>query len=74
MARSTSTNKLLPARCVGEKNIQPFELNLSICIKQLSKEIESASCLKGQSNEIFNPQFFLSFKPTLATDQWVKIV
>ena len=30
-------------------------------------------CLKGQSNEIFDLQFFSSFKPALATDQWVKI-
>ena len=29
--------------------------------------------LKGQSNEIFDPQFFSSFEPTWATDQWVKI-
>ena len=36
---------------------------------------ESASYyLKGQSNEIFDPQFFSSFEPTWATDQWVKIV
>ena len=30
--------------------------------------------LKGQSNEIFDPQFFLSFEPPWATDQRVKIV
>ena len=30
--------------------------------------------LKGQSNEIFDPQFFASFEPAWATDQWVKIV
>ena len=29
--------------------------------------------LKGQSNEIFDLQFFSSFEPALATDQWVKI-
>ena len=29
--------------------------------------------LKGQSNKIFNLQFFSSFEPALATDQWVKI-
>ena len=29
--------------------------------------------LKGQSNDIFDLQFFSSFKPALATDQWVKI-
>ena len=27
----------------------------------------------GQSNEIFKPQFFSSFEPAPATDQWVKI-
>ena len=30
--------------------------------------------LKGQSNEIFDPQFYLSFEPAWATDLWVKIV
>ena len=30
--------------------------------------------MQGQSNEIFDPQFFSSFKPAWATDQWVKIV
>ena len=30
--------------------------------------------LKGQSNEIFDPQFFSSFEPAGATYQWVKIV
>ena len=29
--------------------------------------------LKEQSNEIFDPQFFSSFEPVWATDQWVKI-
>ena len=29
--------------------------------------------LKGQSSEIFDLQFFSSFEPALATDQWVKI-
>ena len=29
------------------------------------------SYLKGQSNEIFDPQFFSSFKLAWATDQWV---
>ena len=29
--------------------------------------------LKDQSNEIFDLQFFSSFEPALATDQWVKI-
>ena len=29
--------------------------------------------LKGQSNKIFDPQFF-SFEPAWATDHWVKIV
>ena len=29
--------------------------------------------LKGQSNEIFDLQFFSSFKPVWVTDQWVKI-
>ena len=29
--------------------------------------------LKGQSNEIFALQFFLSFELARATDQWVKI-
>ena len=29
--------------------------------------------LKGQSNKIFNLQFFSSFEPALAADQWVKI-
>ena len=33
-----------------------------------------AIVLKGQSNEIFDPQLFSSFKPAWATDQWVKIV
>ena len=27
---------------------------------------------KGQSNEIFDPQYFSSFEPAWATDQWVK--
>ena len=30
--------------------------------------------LKGQSNEIFEPQFFSSFEPAWATDQCIKIV
>ena len=30
--------------------------------------------LKGQYNEIFNRQFFSSFEPAWATDQWSKIV
>ena len=29
--------------------------------------------LKGQSNEIFDLQFFSSFEPVWGTDQWVKI-
>ena len=29
--------------------------------------------LKGQSNEIFDPQFLSSFEPAWAFDQWVKI-
>ena len=29
--------------------------------------------LKGQSNEIFDLQFFSSFEAALATDQWVNI-
>ena len=29
--------------------------------------------LKGQSNEIFDPQFFSSFEPVWVTNQWVKI-
>ena len=29
-------------------------------------------CLEGQSNEIFDPQFFSSSEPAWATDQWVK--
>ena len=29
---------------------------------------------KGQSNEIFDPQYFSSFEPAWATDQWVKQV
>ena len=29
--------------------------------------------VKGQSNEIFDLQFFSSFEPAWATDQWVKI-
>ena len=29
--------------------------------------------LKGQSNEIFDLQFFSSFELALGTDQWVKI-
>ena len=28
---------------------------------------------EGQSNEIFDLQFFSSFEPALASDQWVKI-
>ena len=35
--------------------------------------MESGNQLKGQSNEIFDPQFFSSFEPAWATDQWVKI-
>ena len=31
------------------------------------------SSLKGQSNEIFDLQFFSSIEPAWATDQWVKI-
>ena len=30
--------------------------------------------LKGQSNKIFDPQFFSPFVPAWATDQWVKMV
>ena len=30
--------------------------------------------LKGQSNQIFDLQFFSSFEPAWATDQWVKTV
>ena len=30
--------------------------------------------LKEQSDEIFDPQFYLSFEPAWATDLWVKIV
>ena len=33
----------------------------------------SNHALKGQSNEIFYLQFFSSFKPAWATDQWVEI-
>ena len=30
-------------------------------------------CLKGQSNYIYDLQFFSSFEPALAIDQWIKI-
>ena len=33
----------------------------------------NAVSLKGQSNEIFDLQFFSTFEPAWATDQWVKI-
>ena len=36
--------------------------------------VHSSISLKGQSNEIFDPQFFSSFEPAWPTDQWVKIV
>ena len=36
--------------------------------------INKYSYIKGQSNEIFDPQFFSSFQPVWATDQWVKTV
>ena len=45
-------------------------------INQTSDAVPSTqfSPLKGQSNEIFDPQFFASFEPAWATDQWDKIV
>ena len=45
-------------------------------INQTSDAVPSTqfSPLKGQSNEIFYPQFFASFEPAWATDQWDKIV
>ena len=30
--------------------------------------------LKGQSNEIFDLQYFSTFEPAWATDYWVKIL
>ena len=37
------------------------------------ENFEKGVKLKGQSNEIFGHQFFSSFEPAWATDQWVKI-
>ena len=34
---------------------------------------DASLILKGQSNEIFDLQFFSSIEPAWATDQWVKI-
>ena len=47
-----------------------------VSINQTSDAVPSTqfSPLKGQSNEIFDPQFFASFEPAWATDQWDKIV
>ena len=48
-----------------------------IVISHLEKDknytISKSFLLKGQSNKIFDLQFFSSFEPVLATDQWGKI-
>ena len=36
------------------------------------RRIKPGNLLKGQSNEIFDPQFFSLSEPAWATDQWVK--
>ena len=36
-------------------------------------QFRQLSGLKGQSNEIFDLQFFSTFEPVWVTDQWVKI-
>ena len=38
----------------------------------LKTVLQKLAIIKGQSNKIFNSQFFLSFAPAWATDQWVK--
>ena len=47
---------------------------LQICvIYHICGHESPTCCLKGQTNEIFDLKFVSSFKPTLATDQRVKI-
>ena len=41
--------------------------------KVVSKKKWHLNATPEQSKEIFDLQFFSSFKPALATDQWVKI-
>ena len=43
-------------------------------LKLVTRTIVFFSPLKGQSNEIFDTQFFSSFQPAWATYQWVKII
>ena len=45
-----------------KKELFSPEVLLGICVDIYE------NVLKGQSNEIFNPQFFLSFEPAWATD------
>ena len=45
----------------------------TITLLWLSANLKLVVLLKGQSNEIFDPQFFSSFKLVWATDQGVKI-
>ena len=73
--------KYLKTQCVTV--LTPFKKNREYIHNCKDKGFESLKktcvlktqmvCLKGQSNEIFDSQFFSSLEPAWATDQWVKI-
>ena len=47
---------------------------LLLPVHQFKRSKSGSFTVKGQCNEIFDHQFFSSFEPAMATDQWVKIV
>ena len=53
-----------------------MEKTVQICLqnKNFYNNLSAKNVLKGQSNEIFDLQFFSYFEPVWATDQWGKIV
>ena len=51
----------------------PYICSCALCNAQSQKRSKKVLMLKGQSNKIFDLQFFSSIKPALATGQWVKI-
>ena len=48
------------------------KINTNSCTTSFFTEWMTSTFLKGQSNEIFDLNFFSSFEPACATDQWVK--
>ena len=64
---NTSSVNYICKKCGSKGQLSTVKLSKD-CASFHNKHIANAYVLKGQSNEIFDPQFFLSFEPAWATD------